>query len=99
MMQVGVHTTVTWDITDRARVVSYMQAQQQGTREMPNCLACWWTADLDDPVVFHEWEWWDSEDAFNDHARNGPKFSAEARSHIRRVLTYRYDIARVTKLH
>jgi quinol monooxygenase YgiN len=98
-VQVGVHTTVTWAVTDRERVMFYVRAQQDATRTLPGCLACWWTADLDDPAIFHEWEWWESEEAFTNHVRNGPKFSADARALVRRVLTYRYEIASATKAH
>jgi quinol monooxygenase YgiN len=98
-MQIGVHTTVTWDVTDRARVIAFVRAQQQGTRAMPGCLACSWTADLDDPAVFHEWEWWESPEAFDNHVRNGPKYPPEARALVLRVLAHRHDIASTTKLH
>ena len=97
--QVGVHTIVTWAVEERERVVGYVRAQQRRTQELPGCLACHWTADLDDPRVFHEWEWWESEEAFGNHVENGPKFPLEARELISRVLTYRYEIDSATKLH
>ncbi|MBV9661250.1 MAG: antibiotic biosynthesis monooxygenase [Acidimicrobiales bacterium] len=98
-MEVVVHTILTWASGHREDAVRYVQAQQAATRAMPGCLDCYWTADLDDNSAFHEFERWESAEAFEAHARSGPKFSPEARTLIRRARAYRFDVAATTKVH
>jgi quinol monooxygenase YgiN len=98
-MEIVVHTTLTWDNADLESARGYMAAQERATREMQGCLACHWTADLEDPCVFYEFERWESEQAFAGHASNGPKFAQDARDLIRRARTFRFDIASHSKLH
>jgi quinol monooxygenase YgiN len=98
-MEVTVHAILTWDAGRREEAIAYMLEQGRATREMPGCAGCWWAADIEDPAVFHQWSRWESEDAFADQVRNGPKYSEEARALIRRVMAHRYDVASTTKLH